>query len=426
MKKEILIKNARVVDPSQKLDKVRDVCVCGGVFVDKVSSKAKVIDAKGLVLAPGFVDMHVHLREPGQTSKESIETGTAAAAAGGYTSIVAMPNTVPAADNASTIRLINDIISETAKVRVYQSACLTEGRAGEKLAPYGSMKKLGVIALTDDGSCVQSAELMRNAMEYAKMFGMLVMDHCQEATLTRTGQMHEGEWSARLGLGGWPSAAEDIIVSRDVILAHYTQSHIHLQHISSALSVDIIRNAKKRGVSVSAEATPHHLSLTDECLRDYDTNYKMCPPLRSQSDVDALIEGVVDGTIEVIATDHAPHSQNDKDREFDCAPFGITGSETAFGVCYTKLCRMEGLPLEMLSFLMSSGPAQVLGLDDRKGLLAPGYDADLALVDLDHMYTVEAAKLHSKSKNSPYDGEHLYGRVVTTIREGRITYRSEQ
>lgn len=418
MKKEILIKNARVVDPSQKLDKVRDVCVCGGVFVDKVSSKAKVIDAKGLVLAPGFVDMHVHLREPGQTSKESIETGTAAAAAGGYTSIVAMPNTVPAADNASTIRLINDIISETAKVRVYQSACLTEGRVGEKLAPYGSMKKLGVIALTDDGSCVQSAELMRNAMEYAKMFGMLVMDHCQEATLTRTGQMHEGEWSARLGLGGWPSAAEDIIVSRDVILAHYTQSHIHLQHISSALSVDIIRNAKKRGVSVSAEATPHHLSLTDECLRDYDTNYKMCPPLRSQSDVDALIEGVVDGTIEVIATDHAPHSQNDKDREFDCAPFGITGSETAFGVCHNALVRSKKIKLSKLIELMSTRPAQILKID--AGTLRTGAPADFVLIDENAEYVYDSPL--SRSSNSPWLGKKLKAKVVATYLGGKKIY----
>lgn len=418
MKKEILIKNARVVDPSQKLDKVRDVCVCGGVFVDKVSSKAKVIDAKGLVLAPGFVDMHVHLREPGQTSKESIETGTAAAAAGGYTSIVAMPNTVPAADNASTIRLINDIISETARVRVYQSACLTEGRAGEKLAPYGSMKKLGVIALTDDGSCVQSAELMRNAMEYAKMFGMLVMDHCQEATLTRTGQMHEGEWSARLGLGGWPSAAEDIIVSRDVILAHYTQSHIHLQHISSSLSIDIIRNAKKRGISVSAEATPHHLSLTDECLRDYDTNYKMCPPLRSQSDVDALIEGVVDGTIEVIATDHAPHSQNDKDREFDCAPFGITGSETAFGVCHNALVRSKKIKLSKLIELMSTRPAQILKID--AGTLRTGAPADFVLIDENAEYVYDSPL--SRSSNSPWLGKKLKAKVVATYLGGKKIY----
>ena len=259
---------------------------------------------------------------------------------------------------------------------------------------------------------------MRNAMEYAKMFGMLVMDHCQEATLTRTGQMHEGEWSARLGLGGWPSAAEDIIVSRDVILAHYTQSHIHLQHISSALSVDIIRNAKKRGVSVSAEATPHHLSLTDECLRDYDTNYKMCPPLRSQSDVDALIEGVVDGTIEVIATDHAPHSQNDKDREFDCAPFGITGSETAFGVCHNALVRSKKIKLSKLIELMSTRPAQILKID--AGTLRTGAPADFVLIDENAEYVYDSPL--SRSSNSPWLGKKLKAKVVATYLGGKKIY----
>ena len=418
MENEILIKNARVVDPSQNLDKVCDIAVSNGVFAEKVSSKAEVVDAKGLVLTPGFVDMHVHLREPGQTSKESVATGTAAAAAGGFTSIVAMPNTVPAADNASTIRLINDIIAETAKVRVYQSACLTVGRKGETLAPFGTLKNLGVIALTDDGSCVQSAELMRNAMQYAGMFGMLVMDHCQENTLTRTGQMHEGEWSARLGLGGWPSAAEDIIVARDAILAHYTNSHIHLQHISSALSVGIIRDAKKRGISISAEATPHHLSLTDECLKDYDTNFKMCPPVRTKADVDALIDGVVDGTIEVIATDHAPHSENDKDREFDAAPFGITGLETAFSVCHEVLVRSGKIGMSKLVELMSTRPAQLLKID--AGTLAVGAKADFVLIDENAEYVYD--KTFSRSTNSPWFGKKLRGKVVATYLGGSKIY----
>lgn len=418
MENEILIKNARVVDPSQNLDKVCDIAVSNGVFAEKVSPKAEVVDAKGLVLTPGFVDMHVHLREPGQTSKESVATGTAAAAAGGFTSIVAMPNTVPAADNASTIRLINDIIAETAKVRVYQSACLTVGRKGETLAPFGTLKNLGVIALTDDGSCVQSAELMRNAMQYAGMFGMLVMDHCQENTLTSTGQMHEGEWSARLGLGGWPSAAEDIIVARDAILAHYTKSHIHLQHISSALSVGIIRDAKKRGISISAEATPHHLSLTDECLKDYDTNFKMCPPVRTKADVDALIEGVVDGTIEVIATDHAPHSENDKDREFDAAPFGITGLETAFSVCHEVLVRSGKIGMSKLVELMSTRPAQLLKID--AGTLAVGAKADFVLIDENAEYVYD--KTFSRSTNSPWFGKKLRGKVVATYLGGSKIY----
>lgn len=418
MKKEFIIKNARVVDPSQNIDKVKDVMVCGGVFADKVSSGAKVIDAKGLVLAPGFVDMHVHLREPGQTAKESIATGTAAAAAGGFTSLLAMPNTTPAADSPASIRLINDIISETAKVRVYQSGCITEGRAGERLAPYGSLKKLGVRAITDDGSCVQNNELMRNAMEYAKMFGLFVMDHCQESSLTASGQMHEGEWSVRLGLGGWPSAAEDIIVSRDVILAHYTRSHIHLQHISSALSVDIIRNAKKRGVSVSAEATPHHLSLTDACLKNYDTNFKMCPPLRTRNDVEALIEGVVDGTIEVIATDHAPHTDTEKDREFDRAPFGITGLETAFSVCHEVLVRSGKIKLPKLISLMATRPAELLGLD--AGTLKPGSPADFVLIDENEEYVYDTSL--SRSENSPWLGKKLRARVVQTFLGGKRIY----
>ena len=409
---ELKIKNARVVDPSQNLDCVRDVFVRGGVFADAVSASAAEIDAKGLLLVPGFVDMHAHLREPGQTSKECVATATAAAAAGGFTSVMAMPNTVPAADSPSTIRLINDIIAESAKVRVYQSGCITEGRKGEKLAPIGSLARLGVKAITDDGSCVQSAELMRNAMVYAKMFGLFVMDHCQEATLTRAGQMHEGEWSVRLGLGGWPSAAEDIIVSRDVILAHYAKCHIHLQHISSALSVDIIREAKKRGTSVSAEATPHHLSLSDECLSGYDANYKMCPPLRSKTDVEALIEGVADGTIEVIATDHAPHTNT------EAAPFGITGFETAFSVCHEALVRSGRISLMKLVELMSANPARILGID--AGTLRAGSPADFALVDEEAEWVYDSPI--SRSSNSPWLGKTLRGKVVRTFVGGKSVF----
>jgi len=418
MKKEFIIKNARVIDPSQKLDKVCDVCVSGGVFAKKVSKSAKVVDAKGLLLAPGFVDMHAHLREPGQTSKESIATGTAAAAAGGFTTVVAMPNTVPPVDSAATVRLVNDIISETAKIRVLQSACITEARAGEKLAPFGTLKNLGIVALTDDGSCVQSAELMRNAMEYANMFGLLVMDHCQEYTLTRTGQMHEGEWSARLGLGGWPSSAEDIIVARDAILAYYTHSRIHLQHISSALSVDIIRNAKRRGVKISAEATPHHLSLTDACLKDYDTNFKMCPPVRAKSDVDALIEGVADGTIDVVATDHAPHTETEKDREFDAAPFGITGFETAFPVCHRALVESGQIGISKLVELMSTRPAQILGID--AGTLKEGSPADFVLIDENAEYVYDSTL--SRSSNSPWLGSKLRGKIVATFCGGKKVF----
>ena len=419
MEREFVVKNARVVDPSRNLDNVCDVFVRGSKFADGVSANAEVIDAKGLVLAPGFVDMHVHLRDPGQTSKECIETGTAAAAAGGYTSIVAMPNTTPPADNPSTIRLINDMIAEKAKVRVYQSGCITEGRAGEKLAPLGSLREMGVIAITDDGSCVQSAEIMRNAMQYAKMFNLLVMDHCQEATLTSIGQINEGAVSVRLGLGGWPAAAEDIIVARDIILAKYTESHIHLQHISSSVSVNIIRAAKAHGVSVSAEATPHHLSLTDECLLDFDTNYKMCPPLRTEADRQARIEGVVDGTIEVIAIDHAPHTDTDKDREFNMAPFGITGLETAFSVCRDVLVESGKIDMLGLVRLMSTRPAQLLNID--AGTLRPGAEADFVLIDENAEYVF--GKTLSRSRNTPWLGKKLKGRVVETFVGGKSVHR---
>ncbi len=419
MKKEILIKNARVVDPSQNIDKVCDVKVADSKFVDKVSKSAKVIDAKGLILAPGFVDLHVHLREPGQTSKETVATGTMAAAAGGYTSIVAMPNTSPAVDNPSTIHLINDIIAKTAKVRVYQSACITESRAGEKLAPLGSLKSMGVRAITDDGSCIQSAEIMRNAMQYAKMFGLFVMDHCQDSSLTSSGQIHEGEWSVRLGLGGWPAAGEDIIVARNVILANETNSHIHLQHISSGYSVDIIRQAKKRGISVSAEATPHHLTFTDESLKDFDTNYKMCPPLRSKEDRKALIKGVVDGTIEVIATDHAPHTETEKDREFNLAPFGITGLETAFSACYQALVCTGKIDMLALIKLMSTRPAELLGID--AGTLKVGSPADFVLIDENAEYVYD--KTFSRATNSPWWNKKLKGRVVETFVGGKSVYK---
>ena len=418
MNSEFVVKNARVIDPSRNLDAVCDVFVRDGKFAESVSDSAEVIDASGLILTPGFVDMHVHLRDPGQTSKECVATGTAAAAAGGFTSIVAMPNTTPAADNPSTVRLINDIIADTAKVRVYQSGCITEGRAGEKLAPLGSLKSMGVIAITDDGSCVQSAEIMRNAMQYAKMFGLFVMDHCQEATLTASGQIHEGEWSVRLGLGGWPAAAEDIIVARDLILAKYTQSHIHLQHISSAVSVGLIRAAKAAGISVSAEATPHHLSFTDECLKDFDTNYKMCPPLRSEADRNALIEGVIDGTIEVIATDHAPHTETEKDREFNLAPFGITGLETAFSACAEALVASKKIDMMRLVRLMSTRPAELLGLD--AGTLKAGSPADFVLIDENAQYVYDTPV--SRSSNSPWLGKKLRGKVVSTFVGGKNVY----
>lgn len=418
MKKEFIIKNARVIDPSRKIDSKGDLFVSDGAFAEKLSKAAKIIDAGGLVVAPGFVDMHAHLREPGQTNKECVESASMAAAAGGFTSVLAMPNTSPAADSPSTVRLIRDIIAQKSKIKIYQSGCITVGRAGERLAPYGSLKNQGIIAITDDGSCVQSCEIMRNALVYAKMFGLLVLDHCQEYTLTASGQMHEGETSLRLGLGGWPRSAEDIIVSRDIILAHYAKCRIHLQHISSALSVDIIRQGKLRGTAVSAEATPHHLALLDSMVGNYDTNYKMCPPVRTQSDIDALIGGLADGTIDVIATDHAPHSATEKDSEFDKAPFGITGFETAFSVCHEVLVKSGALKLSKLISLMSTRPAELLGIE--AGSLKPGTPADFVILNPKEKYVYN--KTFSRSTNSPWWGKSLCGTVVATYVNGKSVF----
>ncbi len=416
--KNLIVKNARLIDPANSRDEVADLYVEDGVFVDSAPKDAEVIDAKNKAIIPGIVDMHAHLREPGQTSKETILSGTSAAAAGGITSVLAMPNTIPAVDNTATVRLIFELIRQNAKVRVYQSGCITEGRKGEKLAPIGSLKKAGVVAITDDGGCVQNHELMRRAMEYADMFGLLVMDHCQDASLTKNGQIHEGEWSCKLGLTGWPSAGEDLIVSRNVILSHYTKARVHLQHISSAYSVDIIRRAKARGVRVSAEATPHHIALTDAACDNFNTNAKMNPPLGSEEDRQALIRGLCDGTIDAIASDHAPHTVNDKDKEFDYAAFGIIGFETSLSVCYETLVKSGIMPINKLIELMTINPARLLGID--AGTLSKGAAADFAVVDFNAEYIYD--KTYSRSINSPWLGKKLFARVERTFVGGKCVY----
>jgi dihydroorotase len=418
------IKNARVIDPANKRDAVGDLFVQNGVIVDRLSAadkkKAKIIDGTDLVACPGLVDIHVHFREPGQTHKENIATGSHCAAAGGFTTVVCMPNTSPPASNTGTIQYIKDVIKRDAVVNVLTTGCITVDMKGEALAPIGSLAKAGVVAITDDGDCVQSNELMRRACEYAKMFDLPLMDHCQDHSMTVGAVMNEGVVSTRLGLRGWPNAAEDLIVSRNAILSAYTGAHIHLQHISSRNSVEIIRRAKARGVKITAEATPHHIALTDDCIEGYDPKFKMNPPLRTAEDQEEIIAGLKDGTIDIIATDHAPHTDYEKDKEFDYAPNGILGLETALPVTLSILMRKNRFKIAKVVDLMTRKPAELLGLE--AGTLSVGSAADICLFDPNEKWTYDARAGFSKSSNSPWDGEELKGRVKTTLVKGKVVY----
>ncbi|MBM3865385.1 MAG: dihydroorotase [Verrucomicrobia bacterium] len=418
------IQNARVIDPASRRDAPGDLFLDQGRFVAPLSAaarkRARRINARGLVACPGLVDVHVHFREPGQTHKETIATGSRAAAAGGFSTVVCMPNTSPVADNSGTIQLMKDVIARDAVVRVHPTGCITVGMKGQALAPIGSLKRAGVVAITDDGECVQSNDLMRRAVEYARMFSLPVMDHCQDYSMTQGAVMNEGVVSTRLGLRGWPHAAEDIIVARNIILAEQTGAHIHLQHISSRYSVDQIRRAKARGVRVTAEATPHHLALTEEALAGYDTHFKMNPPLRTEPDRQALIAGLRDGTLDIIATDHAPHTDYEKDKEFDYAPNGILGLETALPVCLDVLVRQARFKLSRVVDLMTRGPAAIVDLP--AGTLAEGAAADVCLFDPEEIWRYNAVAGQSKSSNSPWSGRELRGRVRTTIVGGKVVY----
>lgn len=424
MSKPLWIRNGRVIDPSRQLDETRDIFVVDGKIADDASAdvrdECRQIDAAGRVVCPGLVDPHVHFREPGQTHKETIETGSQAAAAGGFTTVVCMPNTSPPADNAGTIQYILDAIRRDAVINVLATGCITVGMAGHSLAPIGSLKRAGVVGITDDGRCVQNNEIMRRAVEYAKMFDLVVMDHCQDENLTENAVMNEGLWSTRLGLKGWPNAAEDVIVSRNVILSTLTGAHIHMQHISSGNAVDILRRARQRGVRVTAEASPHHISLTDECIRGYNTCCKMNPPLRTEADRLALIEGLKDGTIDLIATDHAPHTNYEKDREFDYAPFGIIGLETSLAVCLQTLVHSGEMPLGEVLGLMTHRAAALIRSD--RGTLVPGCAGDITIFDPDEEWAFTQDCIFSKSSNSPWLGQTLKGRVKTTICSGRIVF----
>ena len=419
------IKNGLVIDPANDREGIGDVFIKDGLIVDKLSDAEKAeashFDAKGLVVAPGLVDIHVHFREPGQTHKEDIASGSRAAAAGGYTSVVCMPNTSPVCDNAGTLERINNSIEKEAVIHVYTTGCLTIGMKGEALAPTGQLKQAGIVAVTDDGLCIQNNEIMRRAVEYATLHHLPIMDHCQDGSLTENAVMHEGEVSLKLGLKGWPRAAEDIIVARNIILSELTGARIHMQHVSSYHSVELLRNAKARGIHVTGEASPHHIEFTDTCIGDYNTLFKMNPPLRTEKDRLALIEGLKDGTLDCIATDHAPHSPTEKDCEFDKAPFGIIGLENALASTLETLYHSKELSLKEVVALMTHKGAEICDLP--AGTLSVGASGDVCIFDPDQKWTVDAEAFKSKSRNCPWNGRTLRGQVKATFVDGKEIFR---
>ncbi len=452
----LLLAGGRVIDPAHHFDSTADLLIRDGKIAAIGSAAAtqappdtERLDVSGVVVCPGLIDLHVHLREPGQTAKETIATGTAAAARGGFTSVVCMPNTTPAIDNSGTAALIHDIAAARGQVNVFITGAISKNIAGEELAPVGSLRDAGVVAITDDGHCVQNNELMRRALEYARMFDLPVMDHCQDYSLVTDGVMHEGYWSTVLGLRGWPAAGEEMMVARNILLAEATGARVHCQHLSAAGSVQLLREAKKRGLPVSGEACPHHFTLTDAAVAGsekfwavdgkgiqgfepggehpswpaYDTNFKMNPPLRSARDREAILAGLADGTIEILCSDHAPHCDYEKEVEFDYAPFGITGLETELSLSLMQLYHRRRLSLPELIAKFTVNPAKLLHL--KKGTLAVGADADITVFDPERVWQFDKADSASKSSNSPFCGWSLRGKALVTIVAGRKVWAEQ-
>jgi dihydroorotase len=420
---KLLIANGRVIDPSQNMDRMTNLLVVDGKiaaydFTAPADGSTEVIDAKGWIVSPGLIDIHVHLREPGFEDAETIATGTAAAVNGGFTSVACMPNTDPPIDTQGTVELIRQNAAQKGHCNVFVVACVSQNREGKQLAEIGQLVEAGAVGFSDDGAPVYDAELMRRAFEYCLMFDKPVMNHCEVRELSQKGVMHEGLVSLTLGLQGIPAAAEDVMISRDVSLAEATGGRLHIMHLSTAGGVEILRRAKARDLRITSEVTPHHFTLTDECMRSFDSNYKMHPPLRAKEDVETIIAGIKDGTIDCIACDHAPHPKEKKMQELDQAPFGITGLETSLGLVATQLVKPGHIDWPTAIAKMTINPARVVNL--KKGTLAIGADADITVIDPEVRWKVDPSTLRSKSSNTPFAGWELQGRAEVVVVGGKV------
>ncbi len=427
MTRKLLLRGGRLVDPASGHDGAADVLVDHGVIAEVDAgvraAGARVVDCGGLVVCPGFVDLHVHLREPGREDAETIESGSRAAALGGYTAVCPMPNTDPVADNAGVVEMVAARGREVGLVDVFPVGAVTLGQRGAELAELGAMARsaAAVDCFSDDGHPIREARLLRLALEYARAFDAVIADHAEDASLTENAQMHEGEVSAMLGLAGWPAAAEEMVVARDLLLAELTGGRLHLCHVSTAGAVELVRSAKARGVRVSAEAAPHHFTLTDQAAGSYDPVFKVSPPLREKADVEAVRHGLADGTLDAIATDHAPHAREDKEVEWAAAPPGMLGLQTALGLALTELVGPGYLELAGAVERLTAGPARCRRLPGHGGPVRPGAPANLAVFDPDAAWTVDRARLASRARNTPFHGRELRGRVVHTLLRGEFT-----
>jgi dihydroorotase len=424
---KLLLKGGKIIDSVQG-SKTGDILIIDNKIAkigkDLVAEDAKIINVKSKVISPGLIDIHVHLREPGFEHKETIETGTKSAAKGGFTSVACMPNTDPVIDNQTLVEGLLSIAKRDGVVNVYPIGAITKGSRGKELAEIANMREAGIVAISDDGHPVMNAEMMRLALDYSKDFDLTIISHCEDKNLAGDGVVNQGYYSTITGLNPISSSSESVMVGREILLAEETGAKVHIAHISTKESVELVRQAKKRGVKVTCEVTPHHFTLTDEVITSFDTNTKMNPPLRSVEDVEAIKEGLKDGTIDVIATDHAPHAEEEKDVEYNYAPFGIVGLETALGLVITELVESGILTLEDAIAKLTINPAKVIGVD--KGKLEVGKDADITIIDIDNEWEVKTEELVSKSKNTPFVGFNLKGRAVMTIVGGKIVYSSDK